>query len=183
MTNILSRISSKAHLGASGVGWTINGFSFSNPAGTLNLRTTPTCAYEVTTPAVTRNAVRILPEGGYLLDVTAAIDAKTAPLTTPLYTVPTGLNLEVKGLYLRCTAAVAITGPASGSAGEGASANNVYQNQILTGLDTAGLVFRFPPGGVHAVLTAGQIFGVRISVAAVGTSQTLEAQLYGRLFA
>ena len=181
MTNIVSRTAGKAHLNAYGVGWTLNEYSFSNPAGTLNLITTPTSDYKIAHTA-TRNTLQPLPEGGYLLDVQGAIDAKVAPLTTALYTVPTGLSLEVKGLYLRCTSAVAITVPASASAGEGAAANNVYGDQILTGLTTVGLAWRFLPGGLKAILTAGQIFGVRLLVAAVGTSQTLEAQLYGRLF-
>lgn len=181
MTNILGRVDSESHLGSAGVGWTINGYSVSNPAGTLNLLTTPTSDYLIGSGGG-RNSIQLLPEGDYLLDVQASIDAKAAPLTTQLYTVPGGLSLEVKALYLRCTAAAGITVAASASAGEGASANNVYGNQILTGLTTAGLAWCFPPGGTKVILTAGQAFGVRISVAATGTSQSLEAQLYGRLF-
>lgn len=180
MAEIVTRTPSRAHLEPGGAGWRVNGSAFSNPAGKLNLVTSPAASYLVTQEApAQRNKITVLPNGLILL-ATVAVDP-FVDTTVNLLTVPSGLNFQAKALHVRCTAAVGITSPASAGAGI-AGGTEVYQDQAMSGLDAAGLVYRFPTGGASVILTAGQVFAFTVSAPPTGTSQTLEVQAYGRLF-
>ena len=181
MADVVRRVADKTHIGPGGPGWHVNDAPFSNPTGRLNLITNPAIAFKVESDAPSsRNKITLLPNGMILIDTTAAIDALVAT-TTALFTVPALLNFQVKALFARCTAAVAITTPARAGVGIG-TGTEVFQDQLMSGLAAAGLAYRFPTGGNSQIVLAGQSLGFTISLAAAGTSQLLEVQVYGRLF-
>jgi hypothetical protein len=181
MTDIVRRVADRAHIGPGGPGWNTNEAAFSNPTGRLNLITNPTMAFKVESDAPSsRNKITLLPNGFILIDTTAAINA-LVPATTALFTVPTGFSFQCKAFFARCTAAVGINNPAHAGVGIG-SGDEVFQDQDMIGLISAGLTYRFPTGGNSQIVLAGQSLGFTISDGASGTSQTLEVQAYGRLF-
>lgn len=181
MADIVRRVADRAHIGPGGPGWNTNEVAFSNPTGRLNLVTSPVMGFKVEADAPnSRNKITLLPNGFVLLDTTAAINA-LAPATTALITVPAGFKFQCKALFARCTAATSVTAPARAGAGIG-TGDEVFQDQLMTGLISAGLTYRFPTGGSSRIVLAGQSFGFTISLGASGTSQTLEVQAYGRLF-
>jgi hypothetical protein len=185
MTNIVGRvkeIQSKSYVKSAGEGWQIGGAAFSNPAGTLNLLTSPTFDYEVTSPTPgTRNAIRMLPEGYFLLDTSIALNSLVVG-TTGLFLVPAGLNLEVKSVLVECVISTAVTVEASASVGLVSETEGVYASQILSGLLAVGDVYRFPSGGRHSIIPGGQVLTFFTTVAATGTTQNIQARVFGRLF-
>lgn len=179
--DIAGRVADKAQLGPGGAGWQTNGSAFSNATGRLNLLTNPVAAYRVTEDAGNlRSRITVLPNGLIHLQSVGAINAFTLA-STPIFTVPAGLNFQCKSFFVRCTAAVGISAPCR--AGVGISGGTeVYQDQSLIGLTAAGLTYRFPTGGNTVILTAGQAFDFTVSLAPTGTSQTVQVEAYGRLF-
>ena len=179
--NSLGRDAGEAHLTGRGAGWLASGASFLTAAGVLNLLTTPAVGFKVDEfSAARRSSIQVLPDGWTLLATQGSIDAKAETITT-LLTVPAGYQLQVVAAFMRCTAASAITVPASarlGADGEG----DVYESQIMSGLFSAGFAYRFPTGGANRVLIPGEDLVLGIDVAATGTSQTLEAHVFGRVF-
>ena len=127
-----------------------------------------------------RNDVTFVGDGMRMLAERVSINAKSVA-NTLLYTVPGGSSLLVEAVILRCVAASLITGPARGGVGANGGADDVYSSRLLTGLVDSGLYYLFPQGGISKVVPAGPLY-VGIDAVAVGTSQTLEADLIGRLF-
>jgi hypothetical protein len=183
---IAGRVADKAHLDSRGSGWEIDGNFYSNPSAAINMLSGAVMDYKVEEFALARrNVIRFLPAGPVLMATVAGINPLSLGATN-LLQVPSGLSLQVMAVFLRCTAASGITSVAAAGVGSGATAStvsdNVYQSQSLTGLNAAGLVWRFPSGGVKVRLTAGQFLNVSIDQVAVGASQTLEAQAYARVY-
>lgn len=132
-------------------------------------------------PGNDRNDVTFTGDGMKMLAEGVRINAK-AVANTAVYVVPPATNLIVEAVILRCTEATAITLPAQAGVGSNGGADNVYGSQVLTGLTIEGLYWLFPQGGISQVVPGGQTVYVGIDVAAVGTSQTLQADLIGRFF-
>lgn len=179
--DIAGRVADKAQLGPGGAGWQANGAAFSNATGRLNLVTNPVAGYRVSEDAGSlRSLITILPNGLIHLQSVGAIDPFT-PATTVLFSVPTGLKLQVKSFFVRCTAAAGVTAPCRAGVGINGGVE-VYQDQSLVGLTASGLTYRFPTGGNSAIVPASQQFTFTVSLAPTGTSQVLQAEAYGRLF-
>jgi len=181
MGEIAARIDSRAHLGAGGAGWQSNGVAFSNASGLLGLSSNAVTNYMVVEDGgAPRTHVTILPNGFVFLNSTTGINP-FSPGTTPLFTVPAGLRFQCKSLFVRSVASSGVSVPCRAGAGIGGGAE-VYQDQSLAGLTSAGLVYRFPTGGGSRILVASEVFGFTVSLPPTGTSQTLQVEAYGRLF-
>lgn len=179
MSDAIGRVSAKSYLvDRAGPGWQQDGVNSGNAADTINFVSTPTFTFDVTQQA-SKTVIQALPDGLVALAEVGSINALATGFTT-LVTIPAGMSLQVVAVHLRCTAAVAITVEAS--ARVVLPGGDVYPNQILTGLDTAGLVYRFPSGGVKVVGAAAELLRLEIVTGATGTSQTLSAQVYGRFY-
>lgn len=111
-----------------------------------------------------------------LVEVTG-INAKSTG-TTALYS-PTGVDVVIVKVVLRCTADTSITVPATAGVGVAAGEDDLYESQVLYGLTSTGKAYAFPNNGVGVLLQAGQTLSLGIDVAATGTSQTLAADVIG----
>jgi hypothetical protein len=182
MSDIAGRVADRAHLGPGGAGWQANGSAFSNATGRLNLITNPVAGYRVSEDAGSlRSLVTVLPNGLIFLQSVGAINP-FVPATTVFFNVPSGLNLQVKSFFVRCTAAVGVSAPCRAGVGINGGVE-IYQDQSLVGLTASGLTYRFPTGGSSAIVPQSQQFTFTVSVQPTGTSQTLQVEAYGRLFA
>lgn len=146
-----------------------------------------TSATEITSVSDERAAVS-MPTSGVgtaagglpLLASIPGIDAKV-PTTTDLFTVPSGQTAIVIGAIIRCTAAAAITVPATLGIGLALGEDDIVPSQQMVNLLTSGKAFVIPVAGVIAQATATQIIKLGIDIAAVGTSQTFAVDLVGYL--
>lgn len=98
--------------------------------------------------------------------------------STALYTVPTGKTLIVTGVYVKCTAATAIS--AGPMADIGVAAGSVYTNSNNS-VTTATQAYVYPTGGTMTPATAGQVVNYTVNTAATGTSQTVSVSIVGFL--
>lgn len=109
----------------------------------------------------------------------SGIDAKTTGTTT-LFTTDAGRVFVPTSVVVYCSAATAITVPASISIGtNGAAYDNMVAPSTLSALTAAGL-FTVPVltvGGTAA--TASTAVVLNITTAATGTSQTIEVDVIG----
>ena len=189
--NALGRVAGKSYTGPSGLDVQVDGAP-QGGVGRRNLNLTDT-ANEPAHPAGGQGATAFdlslfiselgaqgfrFPELGRLATV-GGIDALVAT-DYPLYTVPAGFEAVIMSAPVLCTAAAAISSPASASLGSNAgSFDDLFPAQALTGLTAAGLAFTFPEGGLFTIAPAGSVVTLRITAAAVGTSQALAVHLTG----
>lgn len=147
-------------------------------AGTFTFATAPPTGSVVQAFYVTRST-----SNGFAtapLATVTGINAKSTGTTT-LYTVPGGKTAVITDVVVRCTAASAITVPASAGVGIAAGEDDIYASASMTGLTAANKAWRFPNGGVMAVGTAASVIKLGIDTAATGTSQTLACDVMGYL--
>jgi len=165
-----------------GIGFQVDGNPVATPRDTINLVTTPGVSYGVVDDAPDlRNNVTISLSGWGVLASVSGIDA-FAVATTALFTVPAGFSAQIEAVVLRCTAATAVATPADAGVGVAPATGDIFAIQTLTGLVTAGLAYRFPPGGIGMIAAATDVVQLRIDAVATGTSQILAADVIGRLF-
>ena len=139
-----------------------------------------------TTPSFSTTASNIVPQvylpiaAPVILSATSVNTKSTG--TTALYTVPTGKTLTVTAVYVRCTAASAITsGPAVDIGDSGNGAASIYANTTMTALNASGKIFQYSPGGTFQSVAAGNVVNFNINTVATGTSQTVTVSLIGFL--
>ena len=190
VANLSGSIINGVNITNKGTGYTsaptisITGGGGSGAAATANISTTGnqgSVYYNLSTGNIDYNIGNsFIPLNGYsLLSTTSSINAKTTG-TTALFTVPVGKTLTVTGVYVRCTAASAITVGASADVGDsGNGAASIYPNTAMTTLDTSGKVFTYTTGGVYQTVAAGNAGNFNINTAANGTSQTFTVTLIG----
>jgi hypothetical protein len=115
-----------------------------------------------------------------VLAAVGGIDAKAAT-DTNLYTVPTDKTLVITAVIIRCTAASAISAPASASVLT-TSLIQLWPSRSLTGFTTAGGMYTFTPDNTWNIfIAAGNTVMFRVNTAATGTSQTFSVDLIGYL--
>jgi hypothetical protein len=163
-----------------GPGWRQDDGPFSNPTGDVNVVSSPAQAYRVVDD-IGRYSITPLPDGESLISLVGSIDA-TSPGVTAMVTMPLTFNMEIKSIFLRCTAASGVSAVAEVAAGTDGAGTNLFAPQLMTGLTASGLTYRFPTGGKLRVVLSGETFRVAVTAGATATSQTLEAHVYGRVF-
>jgi len=114
----------------------------------------------------------------FVLETVSGINA-LSETETSLYTVPTGEEVVVIGVVLRCTAASGITTAPKAGVGIAAGADDIFTSQRCYGLLADGDEFQFPQGGIRRIADAGEEIKLGIDEAAVGTSMTLAADVLG----
>jgi hypothetical protein len=119
------------------------------------------------------------PNGVALLATVSGIDGLVVA-ETDLYTVPQGKTVIPTMTLLRATVATAITSPPTAGVGIAAGADDVFAAQILTGLLSTAKAWAWNAAGIVTPALSGEKIKLGIDAAAVGTTLTLEAQLYGR---
>lgn len=117
--------------------------------------------------------------GGIGSYVQGGIDAKTVTNTAIVTTQP-GRNWITTGVVVRCTAANAITVGATVSIGTNAGGGytDIVGATALTTL-AAGDCMRLTLASPYIQVPASTAVHINVSVAATGTSQTIEANLIG----
>ena len=109
-----------------------------------------------------------------------SVDAKVVAETT-IFTVPAGKEARIWGVWLKCTAAAAITSGAEVGIGVAGGADDIVAQQKLLGVLAVNDSYRLMPFGKTIVAAAGAAIKVGIDVVPTGTSQTLEFDLIGYL--
>jgi hypothetical protein len=111
------------------------------------------------------------------LNVVTGIDA-TAIANHVIYTVPATKSTIIRLVVVRCVSSSGITSAAT--AGVGVTASEVYSAQQMLGLVSSGKRWIFPSGqGTSPIILAGETLMLRIISPAVGTSQTVEVDVFG----
>jgi hypothetical protein len=109
---------------------------------------------------------------------TMQIDAKVTGQTT-IYTVPTGQSFVPLGIAVRCIAASAITVVAQADV-RTSGAGDIMAQAAMTGLTAASLAWvSLFTSTALAIVAAGSVVQFSVDVAATGTSQTLQVDLFG----
>lgn len=108
------------------------------------------------------------------------IDAKTAT-NTHLFTTDAGRKWVTVGAFIRCTAASGVLTVATVSIGSNAATyTDLVAATALTGVTAADLTIPvLPVLSVPAIIAGGTAIHANVSVAATGTSQTLEVTIIG----
>ena len=107
-----------------------------------------------------------------------AIDAFSATAQA-VYTAPPSKQVVITGLTLRCTAAVAVSAPATVKLEINPAAGDLFDAEILTAVLAVDDQWSFVAEGRGLVVPAGGQVDVTVTNAATGTSQTLNADLLG----
>lgn len=111
-----------------------------------------------------------------ILATITGINAKSTGATV-LYTVPSGKTAVITAIYIRVTAATAITnGP---SVDVGVTAADIYPNTGLNTLTTVGKVFAFSSIGIFSSSASTNIINLNINSIATGTSETIQCDIIG----
>lgn len=107
------------------------------------------------------------------------INAKTAT-NTQLFTTDSGRKFMPTGIFVRCTAASGITVVATASFGTngGGGYNDIVAATALTNLTAADTMFPVPLV-LPIIIPGGTQVHINVTVAATGTSQTIEATVEG----
>lgn len=109
-----------------------------------------------------------------------SVDAKVVAETT-IFTVPAGKEARIWGVWIKCTAAAAITSGAEVGIGVAGGAEDIVAQQQLLGVLAVNDSYRLMPFGKTIVAAAGAEIKIGIDVVPTGTSQTLEFDLIGYL--
>jgi hypothetical protein len=129
--------------------------------------------------------IPVIPGSGTLPSILAtvtAVNTKTVA-NTLLYTVPTGKTATITDVVARVTAASAITtGPTIDISSSSGGSGDIFTSVSTgTGFSTVLKVFKFSTGGNStAVAAAGTVYA-DLTVAATGTSQTIQYDVIGYL--
>ena len=106
----------------------------------------------------------------------------TAAVTTPIYTVPTGVTALITGIILEVTAADTITSNPEVSIGVNPSTTNIFATEPLIALDTVGKVYYYWANLNNAVVAvAGSQIDLDVSIAATATALEVTARILGIL--
>lgn len=110
----------------------------------------------------------------------AGVNAKNTGITTVFTTENGTQNFYPTAVYIESTAASSIATPISVCVGtNAASYNNIMAVSAATGLITSGLHMPLPLSVVTAVVPANTAIVANITIAAVGTSQTITIHVEG----
>lgn len=146
-------------------------------SGTFTLTTAPPTGSVIIASYITASTT-----SGFAITPLATvtgINGKTVG-TTALYTVPAGKTAYITNLILSVTAATAITGGPTASAGVTASAYaDLYASVTITALQGTPTAFGFSSVGMFETLSTGSVLYLNITSGSTGTSQTLAADVVG----
>ena len=95
------------------------------------------------------------------------------------YTAPAAQKVVITSVVLRCTAANAVTVPASVKVEINPAAGDLFVEEVLTGVDAVDDQWTFSAEARGLVLPAGGQADITVTNVATGTSQTLEADVFG----
>lgn len=95
------------------------------------------------------------------------------------YTAPAAQKVVITKVVLRCTAASAVATPATAKIELNPAAGDLVVDEILTGVLAVDDQWVFVVEARGIVVPAGGQVDVTITNAATGTSQTLEADVFG----
>lgn len=96
-----------------------------------------------------------------------------------VYTAPTSNKVVITKLVLRCTAASAVTVPATAKVEINPAAGDLWDAESLIGVLAVDDTWVFDAEARGLVVPAGATVDVTVTIAATGTSQTLQAEVIG----
>jgi hypothetical protein len=96
-----------------------------------------------------------------------------------VYTAPAAQKVVITKVVLRCTAATAVATPATAKVEINPAAGDVFVDEVLTAVLDVDDQWVFVAEARGLVIPAGGQIDVTITNAATGTSQTLEADVFG----
>ena len=96
-----------------------------------------------------------------------------------IYTVPTGPNVEIHLIKVRCVGGSGITGTLIASVGTGGGANNILPSTTFTGLSNPGDLWVAPLSGIVHVAVPTDVISFNITNPVGGTTPLFEVSLYG----
>ena len=115
-----------------------------------------------------------------ILSATPEIDAKVA-VTTNLYTVPAGKICVICSVIIRVTAADTITVVPTLGIGVAAGEDDIISSAPLTGLDSAGEMWKGDVEGTAVTVAAAGVIKLGIDTGATATTMIITVYLVGYL--
>jgi hypothetical protein len=113
-----------------------------------------------------------------VLDNTGQVNAFSASAQA-VYTAPVGKKVMITSLTLRCIAASGVTAPCTAKVEVNPAAGDIYEDEVLIGVDAVDDTWTFTSEARGIVVPAGGQVDVTVTNPATGTSQTLVAEVVG----
>lgn len=96
-----------------------------------------------------------------------------------VYTAPTGRQVVLSAVVLRCTAATAVATPATAKVEINPAAGDIFTEEVMLGVTVVDSQWVFTAEAGGLVVPAGGQVDVTITNAATGTSQMLSVDVIG----
>lgn len=102
-----------------------------------------------------------------------------SPGATAIYTAPASNKIVLTRVAVRCTAATAVATPATVKIEINPAAGDVFAAESMVGVLDVDDVWIFSAEARSIVVPAGATVDLTVTIAATGTSQSLEAEVIG----